>query len=254
MSTSIPRYWVGRPGERDLDLRVSPVLSESRDVRSGDLDLALRISRESTSAGGARPCLKSTNPKPNVTTWRGIISTSPTGNLIGRSGERDLDLLISPDLSGSRDVRSRDLDLALRISKESKSMSGAPPCFTPDEPKRKIAPWGELWILPLQWDASGVGGARSRYPDPTWPPPISRRLASVRLFPPRYQAGMARLLPGPPQVGFPPMVSWGRLVSIVSHMAIFTTVVSFFCFSPLALVLALVLVVLLGWRCFGVGP
>ena len=141
MSTSIPRYWVGRPGERDLDLRVSPELSESRDVRSGDLDLALRISRESTSAGGARPCLKSTNPKPNVTTWRGIISTSPTGNLIGRSGERDLDLLISPDLSGSRDVRSRDLDLALRISKESKSMSGAPPCFTPDEPKRKIAPW-----------------------------------------------------------------------------------------------------------------
>ena len=65
-----------------------------------------------------------------------------------------------------------------------------------------------------------------------------------------------RILPGSPQVGAPPMASWAPLVIIVAHMAIFATVVSFLCFPPLALVLglALVLVVVLGRRCFGVGP
>ena len=64
----------------------------------------------------------------------------------------------SPDLARSRDVRSGDLDLALRISKEAKSLSGTRPCFTLDAPKRKIAPWVVIMATSTTWDVSGGRG------------------------------------------------------------------------------------------------
>ena len=100
----------------------------------------------------------------------------------------------------------------------------------------------------------GSGGARSRSPDPTWPPDLA--MSGIGEIAPRrnLRQDWRASFPGHRKSASPRWFPGPTLLALFPIWQFFYGGFVFLPPPPLALLLALVLVVLVGWRCFGVGP
>ena len=109
-----------------------PISSRPRDVGRRDLDLDRLAFEEANFLETTRSCFTNSPQKIKIRIRNEIARTFAACVWIGRS------ISSSPDLSGHRDVGSRDLDPTLRVAKESNSPDATRSGFTNSEPKPEI--------------------------------------------------------------------------------------------------------------------